>query len=96
MDCLLGQQPVAVAAGNLNDTSQQAAPEAPSRCIDEGPRNARTSGSITAAEYRRSSVLEMRLMRRHMQVTDARQKTLFQHTERCQQQQQHKETVCVL
>ncbi|MGH0183760.1 UNVERIFIED_CONTAM: hypothetical protein FKN15_013084 [Acipenser sinensis] len=110
----------AAAAGNLIDTSQQVASEAPSRCIDEAstsntappaehgelpdsdathvkrpeeeteawgevyetphpqPPVAAAGRSITAAEYIRSSLMEMRLMRRHMQ---ARQQTLFQQAE---------------
>ncbi|KAK6491176.1 hypothetical protein HHUSO_G5925 [Huso huso] len=59
----------------------------------------------SAAEYRRSSLMETRLLRRQMQATAARQQMLFQQAERRrqrdwarwmrQQHQQHQQTVAM-
>ncbi|RXM90823.1 Zinc finger and SCAN domain-containing protein 29 [Acipenser ruthenus] len=103
MNGLLGRRPVA--AAHLTGTSQHAAPEASSSCLNQGRRNARPSQCSLVTEYRRSSLLEMRLMRRQMQVAAARQQFLFQQAERRrrhdwsrwmrQQQHQHQQTVAM-
>ncbi|KAK6466756.1 hypothetical protein HHUSO_G35872 [Huso huso] len=86
----------------LVDETPHPQPDVPAR---ERRRNARPSQCSLVTEYRRSSLLEMRLMRRQMQVTAARQQFLFQQAERRrrhdwsrwmrQQQHQHQQTVAM-
>ncbi|XP_041093573.1 uncharacterized protein LOC121305943 [Polyodon spathula] len=69
-------------------------------------RNARPPRCLLVTEYRRSSLLEMRLMRHQMQAAAARQHFLFLQAERRrqhdwsrwmrQQRRQHQETVAML
>ncbi|RXN00604.1 hypothetical protein EOD39_9098 [Acipenser ruthenus] len=68
MDSLLGQRPVAVAAGNLINTSQQVASEAPSRCIDE----ASTSNTAPPSEHGKLPDSDATHVERPEEETEAR------------------------
>ncbi|KAK1152048.1 hypothetical protein AOXY_G31607 [Acipenser oxyrinchus oxyrinchus] len=96
------RQEEATEDAELVDETLHPQPDVPAR---GRRRNARPSQCSLVTEYRRSSLLEMRLMRRQMQAAAARQQFLFQQAERRrrrdwsrwmrQQQHQHQQTMAM-